>query len=386
MKKVLIVASVVSFIEWFNQGNITFLNDKLGCEVHIACNMDYVEDTDAERTAVYLQRIRDEGVILHNIHFERSPFHPGNLSAFLELKRIIRSVHFDLIHCHTPTASMLTRLAALRARKKGTVVMYSCHGFHFHSTVARRNWIYYPVEKWLSRYCDYIVTVNREDFDRAKAFHCRYVRYIPSVGVDTRRFVVARIDRPGYRQGIGVPMGDIMLLSVGELIPRKNHETVIRALGTLSRRDITYVICGKGPLIGHLSNVARECGVPDKVRFLGFRNDIPELCKAADISVLPSKIEGFGMAGVEAMAAGIPLIASDIQGIRDYSADGKTGYLIAPDDVEGFAKAIDRLASDKALRESMGDECLRRVEPFEASRALRVMWDIYEEILGEQER
>lgn len=385
MKRVLIVASVVSFIEWFNKENVDFLSSTLGCEVHIACNFDYMNDTDIVRTNKYIEHLKNQGIILHNIKFARSPFDVKNISAFKELKRVIESEKFDLIHCHTPAASMMTRLAAGKAWKNGAVVMYTCHGFHFHNAAPKKNWLmYYPVEKILSGFCDYIVTINKEDFNRAKTFHCKNVRYIPSVGVDINKIMNMSIDKNAKRRGIGIPEEATLIISAGELIERKNHEVIIRALAKIGNQNIYYAIAGKGPLKEHLENLAKELGVIDRVKFLGFRTDVFELYHAADISVFPSKIEGLGLAGVEAMAAGIPLVSSNVHGILDYVIDGKTGYAIDPKDVDGYAAAIKKLAESPALRESMKEDCLKAVEPFEKTNALRVMWDIYEEVLGDK--
>lgn len=383
MKKVLIVASVVSFIEWFNKENVDFLHNTLGCEVHIACNFDYMNDTDVERTRKYTEHIKNDGIYIHNIRFARSPFSPKNIKAYRELKRIIDSERFDLIHCHTPAVSFMTRVAARKARRQGTVVMYTCHGFHFHNSSSKKNWLlYYPAEKFLSRFCDYIVTINKEDFNRAKTFHCKNVRYIPSVGVDINRIKALKINKAEKRKEIGVPDEKILVISAGELIERKNHEVIIRALGKLQDPDIYYAIAGKGPLLDRLKQVASEVGISDRVLFLGFRTDVFELYHAADISAFPSKIEGLGLAGVEAMAAGIPLVSSNVHGILDYVIDGKTGYAVPPNDIDGFAAALEKLAHDPALRESMRQNCLDAVEPFELSNALNVMWNIYKEILS----
>ena len=379
-KKVLIVVSVISFIEWFNKENVEFLKGNLNCEVHIACNFDYTEDTDDARTAAYIEKLKNEGVILHNIHFARSPLCSANIQAYKKLKSVIDSNDFALIHCHTPAASMMTRLAARKARKNGCVVMYTCHGFHFHNAAPKKNWLmYYPVEKFLSRMCDYLVTINKEDFKRAKTFHCPNVRYIPGVGVDLSKIKNTKVDKKAYKKSIGVPEDCVMLLSVGEMIERKNHEVIIRALGKLKRDDIYYVICGKGPLKELLTQLSKTLGV--HTVFLGFRTDIPELCNTADMSAFPSKIEGLGLAGIEAMAAGIPLISSNVHGILDYVVDGKTGFACNPDDVDGFANAIETLASNVELRESMREACLKSVEPFEIHNALNSMWNIYKEIL-----
>lgn len=384
MKKVLVVASVVSFIEWFNKENVEYLRNELGCEVHIACNLDYMDDTDEDRTKEYLKKVSADGVILHNIHFARNPLSKDNIAAYLELKRIINSHQFDLIHCHTPTASILTRLAARKARKTGCIVMYTCHGFHFHNAAPKKNWlIFYPIECVCSIFCDYIVTINKEDFNRAKHFHTKQVRYIPGVGVDIRRIKETVVDRRAYKQSIGIPEDCIMLLSVGEMIERKNHEVIIRALGELQNKRIYYVICGKGPLKKYLSNLALQLGIADNIVFLGFRKDIPELCNTTDISAFPSRIEGLGLAGIEAMAAGVPLVSSNVHGILDYVINGETGYTCDPDDIIGFSKAIDRLAHDTKLRESMKQKCVETVKPFELHNALRVMWNIYDEILAQ---
>ena len=381
-QKVLIVASVVSFIEWFNKENVDYLNKTRQCELHIACNFDYTEDTDEERTRAYIDKIKSEGVILHNIHFARSPFSSQNIDCYKQLKAIIDENYFDLIHVHTPTVSILTRLAARKARKEGTTVMYTCHGFHFHNAAPKKNWMmFYPMERLMSRFCDYIVTINKEDFNRAKTFHAPNVRYIPGVGVNINRIHDCKIDKRAYKREIGVPEDCVLVLSIGEMIERKNHEVIVRALAQVQNPYVYYAICGKGPLREHLDQLANKLGVGDRVKFLGFRKDIPELCNTADISAFPSRIEGLGLAGIEAMAAGAPLVSSNVHGILDYVIDGKTGYALNPEDVQGFAKAISKLADDENLRIKMASNCWNAVAPFEIDNALRVMWGIYDEIL-----
>ena len=382
MKKVLIVASVISFIEWFNQENILFLQKELGCEVHVACNLDYMDDTDVNRTVAYVEQSGKDGIIWHNIPFDRSPLGKKNMGAYRMLRQIINENVFDLIHCHTPAASVYTRLAARKARKSGTTVMYTCHGFHFHNASPKKNWlIYYPIERQLSRYCDYLVTICKEDYHRAQRFHTRNVRYIPGVGVDIKRFESAQVDKEVYKKSIGVKGNAVMILSVGELIERKNHEVIIKALSMLDRRDIYYVICGKGPLKEYLVKLSEELKVKERVIFLGFRQDIPELCKTADIGAFPSKIEGLGLAGIELMAAGIPLIASNIHGILDYVKNGVTGYACPPDDADAFASAIVKLTDDPDLRKKMKAPCQKAVRQFDKTQALNAMWKIYKEVL-----
>ena len=341
-----------------------------------------MEDTDEARTRAYIDKIKSEGVILHNIHFARSPFSNDNIACYKQLKAIIDENHCDLIHVHTPTVSILTRLAARKARKEGTTVMYTCHGFHFHNAAPKKNWMmFYPMERMMSRFCDYIVTINKEDFNRAKTFHAPNVRYIPGVGVNINRIHDCKIDKKAYKRDIGVPEDCVLVLSIGEMIERKNHEVIVRALAEVQNPNVYYAICGKGPLREHLEQLANELGVGNRVKFLGFRKDIPELCNTADISAFPSRIEGLGLAGIEAMAAGVPLVSSNVHGILDYVIDGKTGFALNPEDVDGFAKAISKLADDENLRNDMAANCWNAVAPFEIDNALRVMSAIYDEIL-----
>lgn len=122
----------------------------------------------------------------------------------------------------------------------------------------------------MSRFCDYIVTINKEDYNRAKTFHAPNVRYIPGVGVDIHKISKIVVNKQAYKESIGVPRNCVLLLSVGEMIERKNHEVVIRALSKLQNPNIYYAICGKGPLREHLEKIAKELDVSDRVKFLGF--------------------------------------------------------------------------------------------------------------------
>ena len=382
MKKVLIVASVISFIEWFNQENVDYLHRDLECEVHIACNLEYMNDTDEERTLRYLDRLRAEGVKLHNIPFARSPLSLSNLTAYRMLRKLIRTESFDLIHCHTPAASVYTRLAARNARHRGTTVMYTCHGFHFHNASAKINWLlYYPIERFLSLFCDYLVTINHEDYQRAKTFHCKNVRYIPGVGVDLKRYYSESSDRSGVRKELGIPENAVMLISIGELISRKNHQVILKAIAKLQRTDVFCVICGKGEQRDSLTALAEKLNIRERLILPGFRKDIPRLCKAADIGVFPSKTEGLGLAGIEMLAAGLPLVSSNVHGIMDYVEDGVNGFACDPDDPAAFASAIEKLISNDMLRYEMKNRSPDSVKRYDLPNALSAMREIYEEIL-----
>lgn len=381
-RKILIVASVASFIYTFNRDNVFYLAKTHNCELHIACNFSYTKNTDSSVIEQFINELQVNSIIIHDIPFVRSPFSIVNYLCYKQLKHIIDTNIFELIHVHTPTVSILTRLAAYSARKKGTVVMYTCHGFHFHNAAPLKNWmIFYPMERIMSRFCDYIVTINKEDYNRAKTFHAKNVKYIPGVGVDLNLIEKCNIIKADYKEKLGLPSDSILILSVGEMIKRKNHEVIIKALAQLHNPSIYYAICGKGPLKDYLQKLSIELGIANNVLFLGYRHDIPELYKTADIGALPSLIEGLGLAGIESLAAGTPLVSSNVHGIKDYVKSNKNGYACDPHNVSAFADAIHKLSESEELRKSMKKSCVESVKPFEKQRALYAMWAIYDEIL-----
>ena len=179
-KKALLVTTVSGFVPQFEMNNVHILQS-MGFEVHYAANYhtpSYGDDN---------HRLDGTGIVRHQIDFVRSPFRLDNLTAYRQLKQLMREHQFQLIHCHTPMGSVLTRLAAHRTNTRP--VIYTAHGFHFYSGAPLKNWLfYYPVEKFLSRYTDQQICINHEDYRRASAkFHSTYTDYIPGAGIDLNR-------------------------------------------------------------------------------------------------------------------------------------------------------------------------------------------------------
>lgn len=372
MKKVLFVATVVkTHIMEFHIPYLKMFKEE-GWETAVAARNDY--ENPADCVIPYCD-------IYYNIPFERNPLKPGNLKAYKELKHIIDEGEYDIIHCHTPVGAMLTRLAAKQARKKGTKVFYTAHGFHFYKGAPAINWIlYYPVEKWLSRYTDVLITINKEDYERAKTFKAGKVCYVPGVGIDLKKFNAGYVNKEQKRKEIGVSADDFVLLSVGELIPRKNHEVVIRALSVLKQLDklnhIEYVICGRGSYEADLRKLAEGLDVADHVHFLGYRNDISEICNCADLFVFMSHQEGLPVALMEAMACGLPAVCSNIRGNTDLIEDGVTG-LLANNTPEEVAQSISKMKSDTALRNRVASAALQKIKQFDLSSVEDEMSKIY---------
>lgn len=318
-----------------------------------------------------------------DIPFERNPLKPGNVKAYRMLRKIVEKEQFDLIYCHTPVGAMLARLAGISARKKGTKVIYMAHGFHFYNGAPLLNWmIYYPAEKFLSRFTDGLITINQEDYRRAQKFHAGKTILIPGVGIDLDKFQKKEPTRQEIRNKLGIPERKIILMSVGELTKRKNHMAVIEALACLKEYDILYVVCGDGPMKARLRARAEELGVRERVKLLGFRKDIAELHKMADIFVFPSLQEGLPVALMEAMASGLPIVASRIRGNEDLIQNNRGGYLVKAQDSKQLAEAISKMIKNPEQRDKMEKRNLEIIKHYGQNAVLQKMKEFFDEIVG----
>lgn len=362
-KKVLFIATVVKahiivfhipFLKWFKEN---------GYETFVCARNDYENKEDC--VIPYCDNFYD-------LPFERSPIKFNNYRTYGQLKDIIDSNEFDIIHCHTPMGGVLGRLASRDARKKSTTVIYTAHGFHFYSGAPFINWLlYYPMERWLSRYTDVLVTINKEDYYRAKRFKMNKLECISGVGIDTKRFNGDKIDRIRKRKEIGIQEDFFVILSVGELNKNKNHEIIIKSLAKLKNKKIQYIICGQGPLDSYLKKLAVKLGVDEQLKLMGFRNDIDEICMVADLFVFPSFREGLSVSLMEAMASGLPVICSDIRGNSDLIDNGKGGYLLDPKDITGYSNKIHEIIIENNLRKKMGNVNKDRINNLSTEKILK---------------
>jgi len=376
-KKALVVTTVASTIDQFCMSDISILNKSNS--IQVAANFIIGNNTSSERIKEFKKELKEKNIAINEMNFNRNPFSKDNFLAYKEIKKLINDNSFELIHCHTPVAAMLVRLAAKKARKKGTKVIYTAHGFHFFKGAPIKNWmLFYPIEKWLARYTDVLITINKEDYKRAKkCFKAGKVEYIPGVGIDTKKFNEVVIDKSAKRKELGVPDDAFVVLSVGELNKNKNHETVIKAISKLNNSNIHYVICGQGSLEDYLKDLIKELGLEKQVKLLGYRRDISEISKASDVFVFPSFREGLSVALMEAMALGLPVICSKIRGNVDLIEEGKGGYLVEPGCIDRFAKYIDKLISDNQLRSELARNNFKQIEKYSIDNVISDMEEIY---------
>ena len=319
---------------------------------------------------------------IKSIPISRNPLAKINLTAYKELVEFIKKEKIDYIHCNTPTGGILGRLAGKKCNVKK--VIYQAHGFHFYKGAPKKNWLlYYPIEKCLARYTDALITINNEDFELAKAKlklrNNGKVYYVHGVGIDTALYNNASDEiREEKRNELKLNENAVALISMGDLIERKNYDTAIRAIAKANNPKLQYFICGKGPEEEKLKALAESLGVLEQIHFLGYRSDVKELLSAADIFLFTTKQEGLPRSMMEAMASGLPCIASKIRGNTDLLEGADGGFVCETTDVSAYAKALNLLANDKSLRETMGKNNLVAIQKFSTETVNEEIRKIYE--------
>ncbi len=316
----------------------------------------------------------------YKVRLSRNPLKPSNFKGLKDLKKIINNGEYDLVWTNEPVMGVMTRLASKKARKKGTKVLYMAHGFHFFKGAPKLNWcVYYPIEKLMAKHTDLIVTINTEDFARAKKFNVKDVKYIHGIGINTTRLQSAK-DRKNLRKELGIDEKSLIILSVGELNDNKNQETALRAVAKVDDKNLHYVLCGKGDKLEYLKALATKLGVADRTHFLGYRKDVVDICFQSDIFIMPSKREGLGLAALEAMYCGLPVIVAKTRGLVDIVKDGVSGLIYPAEDVVGFSKGIEKLINDIELRKTMGETNKEVVKPFCLENTKNEVLEIIEDL------
>ncbi|KXT76140.1 Glycosyltransferase [Streptococcus sp. DD10] len=369
-KKILYIANFIF------QGNHSFFKSsmqaakELGYEFHLAANFNHV--TEKERKS-YEERY---GIQTHQVDFKESPLHPANLKTFVQLRNIIQAESIEKVHCNTPVGGVYGRLAAKSCGIKD--IIYQAHGFHFYKGAPKLVWLlFYPIEKCLSRLTSTLVTINQEDYQLAKRkFRSSRVELVNGVGFE-KQVTQDKCTIKAFKQELGLREDACICLSLGQLNDNKNHLTLLKAIKELGTLDIQYLIAGEGEQEQTLLNYIHTNHLEERVKLLGYRSDVHDLLAIADVFCLPSKREGLSVALMEAMAASLPCIVSDIRGNQDLVDEQKGGYLVPTLDAKAYAEALKRVARDAALRKEMGAYNQEKVKQFSFSKVKEQMKRVY---------
>lgn len=355
MKKILIVCTTDSMIWNFLVPHIKELEN----------NGYYVECASSVTGPFFADLETLHGIKMNEIPFERTPYRLVNINAYRMLCSLIKQKGFDTVFCHEPVGGAVGRLAG---RKCGCKVIYMAHGFHFFKGAPKARLVYYFVEKHLSRYTDILLTINEEDYEASLRFYAKKNIKIHGIGVDTEKFTKDDGYKNYLKEEFALPRDAISIVSVGELITRKNHSAIIEALGILNNPNLFYFIAGDGEIKEELSCLIKKLKLDDNVFLLGYRKDIGRLCNSADIFALPSIHEGLSVALMEAMGCGKPVVGSKIRGNVDLIDENKGGFLCSTYDSDSFAKSIMLLAESEELRMTMGEYNINKVKEFDIVR------------------
>ena len=369
--KILYTATVLSHICQFHLPHMKMLQEN-GWEVHAAAH-----DNLAEKNGLALKYC-DRFI---EIPFDRSPKSPNNIKAYRQLKKLLAEEHYDVILCNTPMGGVVTRLAAKKTRKSGTKVVYMAHGFHFFKGSSKKSWlVFYPIEKHMAKLCDLIITVNEEDYALAKERFGKRTKiaHIHGIGVDETRYHPAtEEEQRAMRKAEGLSDDDFVILCTGELNENKNQKTLVSAAALLKDRipHLKVLLAGNGPKEQELRAQISELGLEDTVKLLGYRTDLERVTPAVDVVVSCSLREGMPLNIIEAMLCKKPVVASHNRGHDELVEEGVTGFLLDPDDVNGFAKAIRRFVDDS-------DNCLLAGEQAYEKAMLYSAGEVKNELVG----
>lgn len=390
--KALIVSSVYGFLTKFERQNVEILQ-RMGFEVHYASNSDNVVYEDSQ------EELEKMHIAYHDIGIYQSPMYvKQNRKAVKELRKLIKEEHIDVVHCHTPTGGMVARAAC-----KGlpVYVIYTAHGFHFYEGGGwLHNLIFRTAESWMSRKTDTIVTINRYDEAAAREMHARNVYRMPGVGVDRERFALTTQEmRTQARERLGIPEDAFYMISVGELRENKNQMTVLKTLAKIASQETAtdeakqrsattsekrllsrtiYGIIGSGRQRAEMEQYIEEHNIKNYVRFYGYQEDVRIYLQAADVLIFPSIREGLGMAALEALTTGLPVIATANRGSKEYIKSGVNGYFVPNFDIEAYERAMRSIYEDRSWHtQERRAEIRESVAAFRKEATANVMRKVY---------
>lgn len=326
-----------------------------------------------------------------DVAWSRNPLDPRNLiGSAARVRSIVGDGGYDIVHVHTPIAAFVTRYA-LRSLPRSTrpVVIYTAHGFHFYEgQPSMPHALYRTMERTAARWTDYLVTINAEDFEAATALgtiDTTRVRLIPGIGVDTTRFAQGAASESAasaVRHELNIPAEKFMLSMIAEFGSVKRHAHLLEALALVRDPNVVLVLVGDGPLESALREKAVALGLSKRVRWAGYRRDIPELLAASDALVLVSEREGLPRSVLEAMAAGKPVIGTRTRGIAD-AVGPDAGWIVAKHDIAALATAIENAAQHAEECHARGMAARRRAdEMFALPQIIAAYEELYREALA----
>lgn len=366
-KKILYIASTFGHLASFHRPYLQWFA-RQGCEVHAAAG--------GECCAL-------EGVSRQiPLPLEKSMFSPRNLSAARMLRRLIRQEGYDFISLHTSLAAFFARLAVVGLKRR-PVVMNTAHGYLFDAdTPFAKRQMLLSAERLTAPVTDWLLTMNRQDEAIARRYRLgKHICQTSGMGIDTARFVPPDDgQKAAARAQLGLAADALVLVYAAEFSGRKSQQTLIEAMPRLPENTV-LLLPGRGALLEDCKAQAARLGVQARVRFPGFIRDMLPYYQAADLCVSASRSEGLPFNIMEAMACGLPVVATRVKGHEDLVEPDKTGLLFPYGDAAAFADAV-RALSDPARRLAMGQAARRAVQSYDIRPVFDELTALYRRAAG----
>ncbi len=371
-KKILFVANSDFHLELCYLAYLEYFQKK-GYEVHLANNTDLLLPYATKKI---------------KIPISRTPFHWQNIKAIWQLRKVIAQEKYSLISCSTPMGGVVARLASAKAIKlKQTKLIYTAHGFHFFKGCPWLNYlIYYPVERYLIKYTDVLITINEEDYKFAQKHFKTVVKYIKGIGFNENRLKTKLTlkEQFQYRQHLGLSKNDFVILYIAEISKRKRQKYLIKTMAQIKDKNIKLLLAGRSNLSSDINSYIQKFHLEDRVKVLGFRPDIANLLDIADLVISVSKQEGLPLNIMEAMYKEKPIIVTDCRGNRDLITNKVNGLVVPLNDAKALITAINYLKENYSYAKTLGKNNQPAILEYSINNILKEYVKVYEQLLGKE--
>lgn len=297
----------------------------------------------------FVPKLQSLGIPVYTVPLPRGYDPVKLLFSMVRMVVYLRRERIDIVHTHCSIPGIIGRIAAWMAGVP--IIIHTVHGFHFHDRTPRlKRAFYMAIERFAGFFTHTLLSQNRHDLEVAASHGFVPRSRLQYIGNGIKLDDFPMPDRSAVHRD------NLTITCIARLEPIKNHKMLFEAAGVLKTRGHRFrlLLVGDGELRGRYQTLCKKLGIEDRVEFLGYRNDVPEILAMTDLSVLTSVKEGVPRAIIESMAMGIPVVATRVSGNREAVRHGESGFLVELDDVASFADTLERLITDPDLRTRIG--------------------------------
>lgn len=341
---------------------------------------NYILDT-ASNNNKKVEEVRNA----YNIPIERKPFKINNIKSIFILKKIIEEEKYDLIHTNTPMGSVVTRLAALKYKKRSNLkIIYTAHGFHFFKGCPIINYlIYYPIEKILSRCTDIIITMNKEDYNFARKHFKTKIEYIPGIGFNKDKFdkKITNKEIEKFKEKNNINDNDYVISYIAEISKRKRQEYLIKALKKYPFTNEKFLLVGDQTNSKKIRKYIKKYKLDNYIKLIDFNEDVNKYLHISNLVISVSKQEGLPLNIMEAMYLNKPIIVTNCRGNRDLIKNNTNGIVVSLNNKKELIEAIKYMKLNPKVGERLGKRNKKIIDKYSIDKVFIIMKKIYDKLL-----